>query len=92
MNPNHTFTEKYFYEELGRFRQAMGNREWWMNPDNREACVKGITFVYLNLVNEDGSLPSNEQITKWGSIFNATMSEYAQRESIMLLRGLAKVS
>ena len=80
MNPATVFTEKYFYEELGRFRQAMADKTWWARPEqDRDAWVSGLAFVYLQIQNDDGSNPTREQIDKWAMIFNATMREYNRR-------------
>jgi 3-deoxy-D-manno-octulosonic acid (KDO) 8-phosphate synthase len=85
MNTANTFTEKEFYTEICRFREHLGNSEWWQKPQEiRDACVRGLSFVYFNVVNDDGSLPNKSQIDKWGAIFDATISEYSRRESFMI--------
>lgn len=84
MNPAHTFTEKQFHAEILEFRNLFGSKTWWEKTKaQRDACIGGLAFMYLNLVNEDGSLPAQEQIDKWAMTFDSTISEY-NRRAIML--------
>jgi hypothetical protein len=81
-----TFTEKYFFEEVRRFREMFGDKTWWAKPEEmRDKCVDGLALVYLNIENEDGSRITDEQIKRWASIFEATTMEY-ERRKMMLLR------
>ena len=78
------FTEKYFFEEVVRLRQFMGQKSWWAKPEiERERCISGLSLVYLNIVNEDGSHPSHEQIEKWAAIFESTIIEYERRKTMI---------
>lgn len=86
MNPANVFTEKYFHEEIVRFRQAMGDKTWWARPEEqRDAWISGLALVYLQIQNDDGSNPSHEQIAKWAMIFDATITEYHRRQFYMTI-------
>lgn len=75
------FTEKEFCEEVCRLREQMGDKRFWARPkEQREAYVSGLSFMYLNIDNEDGSKPTQEQLDKWAMIFDGTMVEYRRRE------------
>ena len=83
------FTEKYFMEELGRFRANFTNKTWMALPEEkRDAAIRGLSLVYLNVMNEDGTPPSYEQIKKWGMWFDQAITEYSRRQAYILLRGL----
>ena len=84
-----TFTEKYFFEEIRRFRDAFGNKEWWKkSEEQRDAWISGLSLVYLNINNEDGTNPTKEQINKWATIFQVTVEEYERRKLFMLMHAL----
>ena len=70
-----TFTKQEFYEEVSRFRGFFGSKDWWSKTiTQRDACVKGLTLMYLNLV----ELPK-EEIETVAAIFQATLTEYNRR-------------
>ena len=74
------FTEKYFMEELGRFRANFTNKTWMALPEEkRDAAIKVLTIVYLNIGNDDGSTPTHEQINKWALWFDQAITEYSRR-------------
>lgn len=80
---NATFTKKEFYTEICRFREMFGNKEWWNKPlEIREQCVRGLSHMYLNVVNDDGSFPSNEQLKEYANVFQNTLNEYHHRGAI----------
>ncbi len=80
------FPESYFHSEILSFRDCFGNKEWWKKPEeNREACLKALSFVYFNTVNEDGSAPTPDKIQQWFDLLEQTMNEYEQRK-LMLAR------
>ena len=71
------FTEAYFLEEINRFREACGTKTFWdKTEEQQDAMVSGLTFVYLNVVNPDGSQPNHEQIKKWGFIFQQALENF----------------
>lgn len=83
----HSFTEKYFHDEIVRLRQAWGTKDFWaMSDEKRQKMIDGLSFVYLNIVNEDGSTPTSEQIEQWAGIFQSTLTEYSRREFYMKTR------
>jgi len=85
------FTEKYFLEEINRFRSECGLKTFWdKTEEQHEAMIKGLTFVYMNIVNEDGSQPSPEQIDKWGFIFNQALDNYNRRKTMLALLPLKR--
>lgn len=89
MIPNNTttFTEKYFFSEIVRLRQEWGQKGFWERTDEqRQAMIDGLAFLYLNIVNDDGSPPNQAQIEQWGNVFNSTLAEYARRETMMMFR------
>jgi len=84
MNPSKVFTEKYFYEEVVRFREFMGNKLWWALPESkREACVSALAYVYLQIQNDDGSNPNRDQIEKWATVFGSVTAEYERRKTML---------
>lgn len=75
-----TFTEKYYLEELGRFRQHFGDKKWWALPEEtRDACISGLAMVYLNINNENGTPVTKEQIEKWANWLTQATAEYNRR-------------
>jgi hypothetical protein len=79
------FTEAHFFAEINRLRALMGDRTFWNRPpEHRQTCLDGIGFVYLNLVKDDGSDPTSEQIDNWARIYQSTVDEYHNRETIIL--------
>lgn len=77
----HSFTEQYFFDELLRLRQAWGTKDFWNLPeDKRQKMLDGLGFLYLNIVNDDGSKPDKEKIDEWATHYQATMTEYSRRE------------
>jgi hypothetical protein len=83
------FTEKYFLEELGRFRENFGNKHWWALPEEkRDACISGLTMVYLSIENEDKSPITCEQINKWAMWFSQAITEYTRRQTYIMMRSL----
>lgn len=85
------FTEAYFNEEITRFREACGTKQFWALPEEKqEAMISGLSFCYLNIVNEDGSQPNREQIEKWATIFDAAIQNYNQRKTFMLMLPLKR--
>lgn len=81
-----TFTEKYFLEEIVRLRQLFSDKTWWAKTEEqRDNCLKGLSLVYLNIENEDGSKVTSAQIEKWANIFESTMVEYEQRKTMLIL-------
>jgi hypothetical protein len=80
------FTEQYFNEEIGRFRQMMSDRKFWEKDDSiRELAIRGLTLVYLNveLPSGDGYLAGLERVA---TIFKSTLSEYTRRGTLMILQ------
>lgn len=68
------FSRKEFCTEIVRFRELFGNKNWWEEPlEKREACIKGLTFMYLNVKDT----PENE--AHCAMIYDATIGEYSQR-------------
>jgi hypothetical protein len=81
------FTEKDFLEELSRFREACGSKTFWARPEEQQAAmISGLAFLYLNLGNDDGSMPDQEQIDKWGGWMSDALFNYNQRKTILQLR------
>jgi len=81
-----SFSESYFYEELNRFRQLLGDKTFWnKTEEQREACISGLTFVYLNTVPNDNSKASPELIQKWATQFDSAITEYARRGTYIML-------
>ncbi len=81
-----TFTEQYYFDEVLRFREGMGNKQWWeKTEEQRDAWIKGLALVYLNIENETGLRSTPEQIDKWATIFEATCVEYERRKTYMKL-------
>ena len=63
-----------------RFRQHMGQKDFWKRPEQeRQVCINALTFVYLNLDNEDGSRPTAQQLETWAAVFEAALMEYNRR-------------
>lgn len=94
MNPSNTFTEKYFLEEIHRFRELLGQKSFWEQANSEEVAdraIRGLSFVYLNLVNEDGTLPNQSQIDKWANIFDAAIGEYNRRKTYLLMLPLKRI-
>lgn len=82
-----SFSESYFYEELNRFRQLFGDKNFWNRPEEqRERMIDGLTHVYLNTVPNDNSKASTEHIQKWATLFDSAMTEYARRGTKMILQ------
>ncbi len=85
------FTEKDFLEELSRFREACGSKDFWAKTEEkRDAMIGGLTFLYLNLGNDDGSLPDRDQIDKWGNWFADALENYNRRKTILDLMPLKR--
>ena len=81
---NATFTKQEFYDEICRFRALFGSKEWWNKPlEVRDACVRGLSHMYFNIMNEDGTLPTQEEIEKYALVFDATMVEYYRRATML---------
>jgi len=86
------YTEKYFLEEVHRLREQFGRLDFWAKAkDVRDRFVSGLAYVYLDIRNDDGSLPDYEQIKKWAVVFDSTMIEYNRREHLMHMAGKADV-
>jgi len=74
------FTEKYFYEEITRFRKMLGDKLWWEKSiEQRNACIRGLSLIYISAVNDDGSPLSKEQVEKLADHLTATLNEYNRR-------------
>jgi hypothetical protein len=85
------FTEAYFLEEVNRFREACGDKRFWDKTDEQQdAMISGLSFCYLNIVNDDGSLPSKEQIDKWAFIFKQALDNYNRRKTMLVMLPLKK--
>ena len=81
-----SFSETYFYEELTRFRQFLGNSTFWEKDEEiRENVIRGLEFVYLNTVPDDNSKVEQKHIDKWKKDFHMTLIEYNRRGTMMIL-------
>lgn len=79
------FTEAYFLEECTRFRAMLGERSFWnKGPEKCEAALRGLTHVYLNIFNDDGSSPSDEQMQKWAQHWEVLAREFNWRAAFAL--------
>jgi hypothetical protein len=79
-----TFKESDFHTEIIRFRELMGSKEWWNKSlAQRDACIRGLSILYLNINNDNGSAPTQEQMNEWAFLLDATLTEYSKR-AIML--------
>jgi len=65
------FSERYFMEELLRFREAMGNKSVMTNESKRESALRGFGTVYLQT-----KTTNQERIA---SLFDATVMEFNRR-------------
>jgi hypothetical protein len=80
------FTEENFFDEIRQFRAKMGTKEWWAGPDaQREAWIRSLTIVYLNIKNVDGSKPTQQNINLWANILESTLTEYQRRKTMIAL-------
>jgi hypothetical protein len=85
------FTEKYFFEEIERFREACGSKEFWAKTEEQQDnYIKGLAFCYLGIVNEDGSQPNQEQINHWAAVFNAAIRNYNERKTFIVMLPLKR--
>lgn len=92
VNPANTFTEKEFQAELTEFRKQCGDQRFWAKTeDQREAMIGGLTFMYLNLVNDDGSLPGREKIDLWGGWFSDALDNYHRRQAMLQMLPLKRI-
>lgn len=74
------FTEKEFIAELAELRRSCGDKRFWARkPEEREAYISGLGFMYLNLFQDDGSKPTPEQVDKWATWYQSAMNEYNRR-------------
>jgi hypothetical protein len=81
------FTEEYFFQECFRARESFGDARWWDLPEEkRESYFKGLNYAYLNIQNEDGSIPTEEQIQRWADVFQNVHVEYEKRKLALLLK------
>jgi hypothetical protein len=88
--PANGFTKRYFYDEIVRFRECFGNKEWWKLAEaKREACVRALCYVYTNVVNDDGSHPKQEMIDSLAVTLDATVIEYERRKMYHQMLGRA---
>lgn len=79
------FTEKYFDEELSRFRELCGQKTFWQgSEDMREACINGLGIVYLNCYPEDGTDPTKDFIERQAYKLHMAFMNYNQRASMIL--------
>lgn len=86
------FTEKEFFEEINRFREACGTKTFWARTEEQQhAMISGLTFLYLNLGNDDGSLPDKEQMVKWGQIMSQALENYDRRKTTLALLPLKQL-
>jgi hypothetical protein len=91
MNPSNTFTEKEFQEEIHRFRQECGLKTFWAKTEEqRQAMISGLTFMYLNLVTDDGKLPGKDKIDLWGQWFSDALDNYNRRQAILTMLPLKR--
>jgi hypothetical protein len=69
------FTEAYFLEECVRFRQSLGDATWWAKTEEQQQnYMSGLSMVYLNIENEDGSRPNRaNRFNDWGKTFSMTL-------------------
>ena len=80
-----TFTEKEFLQQLSLFREETQKKSFWdLTDEQRDNFVKEINFSYLNIVNDDGSLPNQEQINKYAMWYQITMNDYSRREAYLV--------
>lgn len=80
-----TTSIEYFNSEIMGFRELMGQKSFWKKtPEQRQIAIDGISYVYLNLANDDGTALTSEDISKAARILESTLSEYSQREFMML--------
>ncbi len=73
-----SFTRKYFFEEIIRLREWMGDRSFWQGNKPRNA-IRGLLYVYANT---DGLTDSDI------SIMEATTTEYDMRLALCLDHGV----
>jgi hypothetical protein len=84
-----SFPESYFYAEVGRFRELLGQPSFWeRDEEQRENIIHGLSFVYLNTVPDDNSKVTQEHLDKWKGIYHSTMTEYAARGTKIMLMPL----
>jgi hypothetical protein len=82
-----SFPESYFYEELGRFRETIGDSRFWeKDEEKREAFISGLTFVYLNTVPNDNSKITQTHIDTWGMHFRQALDEYNRRGTLIIMQ------
>jgi hypothetical protein len=72
---NYQFTRQDFLRELLAFRDLMGSKTFWAKSEEiRNLAVRGFSFVYFNADLQPVDI----------SFFEATLTEYARRETYML--------
>lgn len=92
MNPSNVFTEKEFQAELLEFRKHCGDKTFWAKTEEqREAMIGGLSFMYLNLVQDDGKLPTREQIDLWGQWFSDALDNYHRRQAMLTMLPLKRM-
>ena len=85
------FTEQYFMEEIHRFRKMLGEKSFWARPEEeQDRLISGLSFCYLNVVNDDGSQPDREKIEKLATVFDCTIREYNRRKTFLVMLPLKR--
>lgn len=80
-------TLKYFFSEICNFRKLMGDLTFWeKTKEQRQKAIDGLTYVYLNLTQDDGKALSSSDIEMAANILDSTLTEYTQREGMILFR------
>jgi hypothetical protein len=78
------FTIKEFKEEICRFRQHFGNKSWWEKPEEtREECVRGLSYMYLNLYQDNGEMLTDTQMNEVTNLLDCTLTEYNYRAILL---------
>lgn len=86
MNPSNTFTEKELQNEIMEFRKQCGEKSFWARTEEQQqAMIDGLSFMYLNTVNDDGSLPKQDKIDLWGGWFRDALDNYHRRKAMLLM-------
>lgn len=78
-----TFTSDEFFAQIGQFRQLMTDPAFMEKPEEmKDVAIQALTFVYLNVKG------TKDDIESCQSMLQATLTEYAMRNSYAVTRKL----
>lgn len=74
-----TNSNEYFEEEVLRFRELMGKKSFWDNPELSSNAVYGLLYVYIHLKEPS----EKEQI-----MMRSCLTEFDRRLIYVLMKGI----